>query len=76
MSTTLDRYKEELSRLSSEERSELADFLSCSLPTQMEPDIEDAWDIEIERRCQAYDSGQMASEPAEQVLARMRRCYP
>ncbi|MEP6754133.1 MAG: addiction module protein [Chthonomonadales bacterium] len=72
MSATLDRYKEELSRLSSEERAELADFLNCSLPTQMDPDVEEVWDTEIERRCQAYDSGQMASEPAEQVLERMR----
>jgi putative addiction module component (TIGR02574 family) len=54
-----------------EERAQLARRLIESLDD--DPQVEEAWAIEIQRRLDAIDRGEVEMIPAEQVLAEARR---
>jgi putative addiction module component (TIGR02574 family) len=59
--------------LSEEERGTLAEKLVQSLDGDLDPNAEDAWAAEIERRLARIDAGQASALPMEEAIARMRR---
>ena len=73
MSNTLTDLKEKASRLSETERAELALSLIESLDGPAEPDVEEAWRIEIERRVGQIERGEVKLIPGDEVFARLRR---
>ncbi len=73
MSNTLTDLKEKASRLSETERAELALSLIESLDGPAEPDVEEAWRIEIERRIGQIERGEVKLIPGDEVFARLRR---
>ncbi len=75
MSETAEKLKAELSRLSPQERAELADFLIHSLDNETDADAEAAWDAELARRLDEIKSGKAVGEPAEKVLRELREKY-
>lgn len=56
--------------LSNEERSRLVDLLLQSLHQSPIAEVEEAWELEIERRLAEYDSGAVQSVAAEDVFAK------
>jgi putative addiction module component (TIGR02574 family) len=73
MSNTLTELKEKASQLSEAERAELALSLIESLDGPADPDVEDAWRIEIERRIGQIERGEVKLIPGDEVFARLRR---
>jgi putative addiction module component (TIGR02574 family) len=59
MNTELNRLLADALRLPPEARSALAIHLLDSLDSQVDPDVEAAWDAEITRREQEFDSGKV-----------------
>ena len=55
--------------LAPEERHELIQQLLRSLEEPMDPDIEKAWRVEVERRITEIDTGEVELIPAEEVFA-------
>jgi len=43
---------------------------------EMDPDIEAAWAVEIQRRIADFESGKDKGIPAEEVFAELRKKYP
>jgi putative addiction module component (TIGR02574 family) len=60
-------------RLEPETRAELAAELLDSLDGPADPDAEAAWDVEIERRIGAIESGTVKLEPWETVKRRIEK---
>lgn len=73
MSDTLAELKQKASRLSEAERAELALSLIESLDGPGDPDVEEAWRIEIERRIGQVDRGEVQPIPGDEVFAKLRR---
>jgi len=73
MSDTLTELKEKASRLSEAERAALALSLIESLDGPPDPDVEEAWRIEIERRVGEIERGEAQLIPGDEVFARVRR---
>ncbi|XLZ67880.1 addiction module protein [Massilia sp. SR12] len=59
-----------------EDRAKLAEILIASIQEPMSPEIERAWELEVVRRLAAYERGDEAAIPAEEVFAEARRLYP
>ena len=55
-----------------EDRSRLVDMLLESLHEEAVAEVEAAWDVEAERRLEAYDRGAVRAIDGEEVLARGR----
>ena len=73
------RYKEELLRLSSDDRAELAHFLWESLDATSDDDAgnyDAAWLAELERRSADVEAGRATEEPFRDVIAELRREHP
>jgi putative addiction module component (TIGR02574 family) len=75
MTETAERLKTDLVRLSLHERAELAQFLLESLEDSSDADAEKAWEAELAQREREICSGQAVGEPAEQVIAELRKKY-
>ncbi|HEY7500436.1 MAG TPA: addiction module protein [Vicinamibacterales bacterium] len=60
-------------RLDDEARAELAAELLASLEGPADPDAEDAWTAEIERRIAAIEAGDATLESWEQVRRRIEK---
>jgi putative addiction module component (TIGR02574 family) len=73
MSNTLTDLKEKASRLPETERAELALSLIESLDGPADPDVEEPWRIEIERRIGQIERGEVQLIPGDEVFARLRR---
>ena len=74
MTISLKRKADALvTRLKPEERVELADMLYASLPRAYENGVERAWEKEIDRRLDEYESGKSKAIPSRQVHAAVRR---
>ncbi len=58
-----------------QERAELAHELISSLEKEHDSGIENAWDIEIQRRVQEIKNGTAKGRQAENVLAEIRAKY-
>jgi putative addiction module component (TIGR02574 family) len=73
MSNMLLDLKEKASRLSDGERAELALSLIESLDGPADPDVEEAWRVEVERRVAQIERGEVQLIPGDEVFARLRR---
>lgn len=73
MSDTLAELKEKASQLSEAERANLALSLIESLDGPADPDVEEAWRAEIERRIGQIDRGEVQLVPGDVVFAKLRR---
>ena len=71
MSTHVTELFAQASRLSDEDRATLAGLLIESLESEVDPDVEEAWRVEIERRMADFDSGAVEGVPWEDVRARL-----
>lgn len=60
-------------RLDDDARAELAAELLASLDGPADPDAEQAWDAEIERRIEAIEAGHIALESWDEVRRRIER---
>ena len=60
-------------RLAPDARAELAAELLASLDGPADAEAEAAWNIEIERRIEAIESGEIELEPWEQLKHRIER---
>jgi putative addiction module component (TIGR02574 family) len=75
MTETAQRLKSELAGLPAGDRAELAYFLIHSLDKEQDADAEAAWDAELARRAAEIKSGKATGEPADKVLADLRKKY-
>jgi putative addiction module component (TIGR02574 family) len=73
MSDILAELKKKAAQLSDVERAELALSLIESLDGPADPDVEEAWRAEIERRIGQIDRGEVELIPGDEVFARLRR---
>ena len=73
MSTHVTELFEQASVLSEKERATLAGLLIESLESEIDPDVEEAWRIEIERRVAELDAGTAKTVPWEVVRAKLLR---
>lgn len=64
---------EKAATLAADERAELAGLLLETLDDQPDPDAEDAWAAEIERRMSEYRAGRVATVSWQDVRARLHR---
>ena len=75
MTETAEKLKLELSHLSIRERAEIASFLIHSLDTDVDQNIESAWDVELTERMQEINSGRASGAPSDTVFAELRHKY-
>jgi putative addiction module component (TIGR02574 family) len=73
MSTHVTELFARASNLSEQERATLAGLLIESLESEIEPDLEEAWRDEIERRVAELDSGTAKTVPWQTVRAELLR---
>jgi putative addiction module component (TIGR02574 family) len=73
MTTHVTELFEKASVLSESDRATLAGLLIESLESEVDPDVEEAWRLEIERRVAELDSGAVETVPWEVVKARLLR---
>jgi len=73
MSTHVTELFEKASILSEKDRATLAGLLIESLESEVDPDVEDAWRAEIERRVAELDAGTVETVPWEAVKAELLR---
>ena len=75
MTEIAERLKQELSQLDARDRAEIAEFLLCSLDSEGNESVDEAWEAELNRRVAEIESGQAVGTPAEVVFARLREKY-
>ena len=75
MSNVLAELKEKSSQLSEIERAELALALIESLDGPADSGVEEVWRLEIERRIDQIDRGEVQLIPGEDVFACLRRRF-
>jgi putative addiction module component (TIGR02574 family) len=73
MASTLSDLKKKAAQLPEQERAELALSLIESLDGPADPNVEEAWAQEIERRVRQLEKGEAELIPADEVFARIRR---
>ena len=73
MSNALAALKQKAAELSDTERAELALALIESLDGPADPDVEEAWRLEIDRRVGEVERGEVELIPGDEVFARLRR---
>ena len=73
MSTHITELFKKASILSEKDRATLAGLLIESLESEVDPDVEDAWRVEIERRVAELDAGTVETVPWEVVKAKLLR---
>lgn len=62
--------------LGAKDRERLVDLLLDSLSESSEPEVEEAWRVEIRRRVAAYERGESVLHDVEGVLDEARRLAP
>lgn len=73
MTTHVTELFEKASILSDKDRATLAGLLIESLESEIDPDVEEAWRVEIERRLAELDAGTVQTVPWEVVRAKLLR---
>jgi len=73
MSLTTERVLEDVLALPDDQRAELAVRLLQSLDREVDPDAEEAWAVEIERRCAAVDAGEVTLSEWHDVRRRIEK---
>ena len=71
MSTHVTELFAKASVLSEKERATIAGLLIESLESEVDPDVEEAWRKEIERRVAELDSGTVTTVPWETLRAEL-----
>lgn len=72
MTTLVDELSQKALELPAEERVRLAEKLLATVH-EVDPAVEAAWDVEIQRRLAEIDSGAAKLIPSEEVFAEVRR---
>jgi putative addiction module component (TIGR02574 family) len=72
MTTLVDELSQKALELPTEERVRLAERLLATVH-EVDPEVEAAWDVEIQRRLAEIDDGTAKLIPAEEVFAEVRR---
>ncbi|MBT2321582.1 addiction module protein [Variovorax paradoxus] len=70
MSTDLEALEAEVLKLAPSDRSHLLERLIASFDT--DPDIEEAWEREADRREAELNSGAVTAVPEQEAMARLR----
>ncbi len=73
MTDTVAELSQRARELAPEDRARLAEELLASLETDLEPEVDAAWDEEIRRRIAEAENGTAKLIPADEVFARVRR---
>ncbi len=73
MSLMTERILQDALALPDDQRAELATRLLQSLDRVVDPDAEEAWAIEIERRCAALDAGEAVTVDWHDVRRRIEK---
>jgi len=73
MSSAVTELFKQAADLSEEDRATLAGLLIESLEGEVDPDVEQAWAKEVERRVAEMDSGAVKTVPWETVRADLLR---
>jgi putative addiction module component (TIGR02574 family) len=73
MSTHVTELFERASILSEKDRATLAGLLIESLESEIDPDVEEAWRVEIECRVAELDAGTAKTVPWKDVKAKLLR---
>ncbi len=73
MSLMTERILQDALALPDDQRAELATRLLQSLDRVVDPDAEEAWAIEIERRCAALDAGEAVTSDWYDVRRRIEK---
>ena len=71
MTTLVDELSQKALELPTEERVLLAERLLATVH-EVDPEVEAAWDVEIQRRLAEIDRGTAKLIPAEEVFAKVR----
>ena len=74
MSTNLEVLEAEVLQLARVERSHLLERLIASLDS--DPEVEEAWEREADRREAELESGLIAAVPGQEAIARLRARIP
>lgn len=72
MSTKFEELEKQARALSRKEKADLARILLDDLDASEDPDIEQIWIEEAQRRYDAYRAGKLASLPGDEVMRRVR----
>lgn len=70
MNTSLEALEAEALKLSPADRSRLLERLIASLDS--DPEVEEAWALEADRREAELESGTVAAVPGHEAIARLR----
>jgi putative addiction module component (TIGR02574 family) len=62
--------------LAPEDRARLVDLLLESMEDGTDPQVEEAWRVEIHRRVSAYERGEAVLYDADEVMAEAKRIAP
>jgi putative addiction module component (TIGR02574 family) len=73
MSSAQAELKRKAAQLNDNERAELALALIESLDRETDVGVEEAWQIEVERRVAQIERGEVKLIPGDEVFARVRR---
>jgi putative addiction module component (TIGR02574 family) len=73
MSLTTEHILKDVLALPDDQRAELAVRLLQSLDREVDPDAEEAWAAEIERRCAALDAGETSLSDWQDVRRRIEK---
>jgi putative addiction module component (TIGR02574 family) len=72
MPSRIEEIKEEILKLPSNERAQLAEHLIRSLDKEEDPEAERLWIEEAERRYQEYKQGKVKAKPVDAVFKEAR----
>jgi putative addiction module component (TIGR02574 family) len=73
MSSALEKLEEEAMRLPAQSRAQLAQRLIASLDSEIsDPQAEELWAAEAQRRAEELARGEITGLPAETVIAKAR----
>ena len=75
MSTSVEDLVEQASKLSTEDRTHLADLLLASVPDDESAEVDASWEEEIRQRVDVVRAGTAQTVSAEDVHAQARRLY-
>ena len=73
MPMTLKELYAETRQLPREQAAELMDLLLIDTFGEPDPDVDEAWGREIDRRLSEWESGKVKSIPGEQVMDEIRK---
>lgn len=75
MTLTFDQLEQEALSLPDAQRATLAQHLWETLEMEPEPEITEAWKVEVRRRLEELDSGKVQPIPGEEVMRRLRERF-